>query len=65
MFQSNSPFTKKVLIILMTLFCVVVTLTVILSCLFSETKPHIAAVIYIAFYDVICILVYIFYLRKK
>ena len=65
MFQSDSPFTKKLVIVLMILFCVVATLTVILSLLFSEKKPHIAAVIYIAIYDIICILVYFFYLRKK
>ncbi len=65
MFQSDSPFTKKLVTILITTVCIVLTLIVILSCLFSEKKPHIAGIIIVSIYDILWICMYIFYVRKK
>lgn len=65
MFISDSPFTKKLVIILLTFLCIVFTLIAILSWFFSEKKPHIGGIIIIAIYDILWILLYLFYVRKK
>ena len=65
MFQIDSPFTKKLVTILITTVCIIFTLIVILSCLFSEKKPHVAGIIIVAMYDILWICMYIFYVRKK
>lgn len=65
MFLSNSPFTKNLVIILITFLCLLFTLITIISWFSAEKKPDLVAILFVILFDIVWVLLYLFYVSKK
>lgn len=66
MFINNTKFMKKLVIILASTVCAILTIVSFIAFVFSEDKQPFYVILPVVFFqDIVWILVYIFYVSKK